>query len=489
MQQMYYDERKRSSALGHRSHHLEDLAWKLQLGGKAEQTWQIIDAHRTTIPGEAERTDEDKAWLLALHRMDIRNYEPEASIPSPKKATRRNETEQSRTISFKSKGITTDLQGFIDAGAEERNRFLTDAQLVNWGTQQWDRRSGEWDRDTWQAALKQAQESQRVGVPAPFIGLVDSGPGLVAALYTRDHWEDLNVDDQQWCLDTLIAEIEEDCDSEDYIRQVANDPMRADRHSAYVLPKLLSNYPDNVALRKAIAKAITHACDQVALWAAEGAGKYLVSEHEDLTIRCVGAIAMQANLLDQCEKQGDSHGVEWQSADSSQVQHVRAQVRDAFVAGTIDVEKNLEALDFTSWSGRQVVASVLAILGKAPNLSLSMEFYVRAAQAVVASWEADHRNWNSGRDFTFEHGVMAKLAGIALALPVDEAVSCCTPFLNAIEKYPKEVATLVELLISEEDRSPPDRSSFWHIWEAFSQRVLGARWLPSIGSDFSVGWI
>ena len=487
IQRFYYDDRKRSSALGHRSHDLEALAWKLQLGGDAEQTWQIIDAHLTKVPGEAERTDDDRAWLLALHRMDMRNYKPEASMPSSEDEDPENGTEQSRSISFKSKGIATDLQGFVDAGAEERKRFLADVQLVNLGLQRWEQRSDKWDPDARQAVLKQARDSQRVGVPAAFMGLADCGPGLVAALCVRDHWEELSVYDRQWCLDTLIAEVEKDSDTEDHMKQIANNPMSADRHSAYVLPKLLSNNPGNAALLEATARAITHACDQVALWAAEGAGEYLDLEFEDLTMRCVGAIAMQANLLDKHRKHDDSQGIMSQSADSSAVQHVRNQVRAAFVAGTINVGENLQALDFTSSSCRQVAESVLVILGKAPNLSLSMDFYKRAAQAVVASWGAEYQDWNSGRDYTFEREAMRRLAGISLALHGDAALSSCGPFLDAVEKHPKEVATFVDILIAEEDRSSSEKSSFWHIWDAFADRVLDARWLPSIGSEYSVG--
>ena len=51
MKRFYNDERKRSSALGHRRHDLEALAWKLQLGGQAEQSWKIIDAHRARDSG------------------------------------------------------------------------------------------------------------------------------------------------------------------------------------------------------------------------------------------------------------------------------------------------------------------------------------------------------------------------------------------------------------------------------------------------------
>ena len=487
IQRFYYDDRKRSSALGHRSHDLEALAWKLQLGGNAEQTWQIIDAHLTKVPGEAERTDDDRAWLLALHRMDIRNYEPEESMPFSEDGDRESGAERIRTISFKNKGITADLQGFVETGAEERSRFFADTQLLNWGLQQWERRSSESGPDVFQAALKQAKETQKIGTPSAFMGLADSGPGLVAALCARDYWEDLSIDDRQWCLDTLIAEVEKDGDTEDYMKQIANNPMSADRHCAYVLPQLLSKDPDNTTLLKAIAKAITHACDQVAQWAAEGVGEYLVFECENLMIRCVGAIAMQANLLDKHGKHDDIQGIESQSAGISANNHVRTQVRGAFIAGAINIEEELKALDFTSWSGRQAAASVLAILGKAPNLSLSMDIYVRVAQAVVDSWEAEQRDWNTERDFTFESEVMRRLAGIALVLPVVAAVPCCGPFLDAVEKHPKEVATFVELLISEEDRSSSDKSSFWHIWEAFADRVLDARWLPSIGSNYSMG--
>ena len=490
VQQLFYEERKRSSALGHRSHHLEDLAWKLQLAGKAEQIWQIIDAHSAKIPGEAERTDEDKACLLALHRMDIRNYEPEASMPSSKEGDPGNETEQSRAISFKNKGVAADLQGFIEAGAEERYQFFLYAQLLNWGLQQWERRSDKWDSEARQAALQQAKESQRVGTPAAFIGLVDGGPGLVAALCVRDHWEDLSADDRQWCLDTLIAEVEKDCDTKDYIRQVANDPMMADRHSAYVLPKVLFNDPGNMALLKAIAKAITHACDQVALWAAEGSGEYLGSEHEDLIMRCIGALAMQASLLNRLNKHrtpSNSQSIESQSAYSSAVQQVRDQVRDAFVAGAINVETELKELDLTSWTGMDASVSILAMLGKAPNTSLGRDFFVRAAQALVASWMTHHEERNSGRDFIRENVVMTRLAAVALALPPDAAVSCCRPFLDAVEDHPKEVATFVDLLIAQEERSSSDKSSFWHVWQAFADRVLDTRWVSSIGSDYSAG--
>ena len=483
----YNDERKQANALGHRSHDLEALAWKLQLGGKAEQIWQIIDAHRSTIPGEAERTDEDKTWLLALHRMDARNYATESKAPRSESEDLKNETEQDVTISLKSKGLADDLQEFVDAGADQMQQFVSSAKLLNWGIQQWERRPDRGDTDSWRTALTQAKEIQRDSVSSGPNWLADGGYGIVAAICVRDHWEDMDPVDRQWCLDTLVAEVNRDCDTEDYTKQIALNTMNADRHSAYVLPKLLSYNPDNTTVLNAVSKAVTHACDQVALWAAEGAGEYLVSQDDDLMQRCAGAVAMQSNLLETHWKQR-SHGVnQWASIDNATVQRVRDQVRRAFVADAIDIEKEVTAFDFSSWSGQHLAARIMVILGKVPNLALSIAFFTRAAQAVVASWAAERQDWNSQRDFTFEYAVMMRLAGIALTLPPHAALVCCGPFLDAVEDHPQDVATFVEALISQEDQSSSDESSFWHIWALFAERVLDASWLPSINSKHSRG--
>ena len=487
MQRFYNDERNRSSALGHRRHDLEALAWKLQLGGEAEQTRQIIDAHRAQIPDEDERTDEDRAWSLALHRMDVRNYEAEVASSSSEDGVSGNEVEEGRTISFKSKGIDADLQGFVDAGAGEMQQFFASASLMGWGLQQWERRADGGDTDSWRTVLIQAMEAQKGEAAVDPVGLTSSGPGVVAAVCVRDHWEDLGVDDRQWCLDTLIAEVERDSDSDNYTTWMSNDSMNADRHGAYVLPKFLAHNPQNAKILKAVAEAITHQTVQVSLWAAEGAGEYLVSENNDLAIRCVGAIAMQANLLQKHQEQRSPDRKQWLSIDSSAVQHVSAQARDAFVAGSIDAEKELAALGLTSWQGRYLAARVLSILVKVPDLVMSRDLFTRAARAVVASWTAERRDWNDRRDFKFEHDVTRRLASVALTLPSDAALVCCEPFLDAVDDHPGEVATFVEILTMQEDLSSSPQSCFWDIWKAFAARVVDAPWLPSIDRDYSRG--
>ena len=485
MQKFYEDERKRSNALGHRRHDLEALALKLQLAGKAEQVWAIIDSHRARIPDKCERTDENMAWLLALHRMNARNYEAEVARTSPKGGVSRHEVEESRTISFKSKGIDADLQEFVDDGAGERQQLLTATSLMGWAYQQWERHADGGDVDSWRTVLIQAVEAQKEETAVDPGGLTSSGLGVVAAVCARDHWEDLGADDRQWCLDTLIAEIERHSDSGHHSPWMPNDPMTAARHGAYVLPKFLAHDPQDAKILNAFAKALTHQTAQVSLWAAEGAGEYLVSERNELAVQCVGAVAMQANLLQKYQKQRNHGRKQTFSIDSSAFQRVQARVRDAFVAGTINAEEELAAIDLTSWHDRYVAVRVLAILGKMPELPLSKDFFIRAARTVVASWAAKRQEWDGGRDIEFEHGVMRRLASAALILPSDEALVCYRPFLDAVEEHSEEVGTFVEILITHEDLSSAEQSCFWDIWKSFAVRIIGAPWLTSIDRDYS----
>ena len=418
--------------------------------------------------------------------MDVRNYESEVATSRSEGVTG-NEVEDGRTILFKSKGIDADLQGFVDAGAGESQQFVAASSLMSWGLQQWDRPAAGEDKDSWRTALAQAKEIQNGRASVAVKQLAGGGPGIVAAVCVRNHWEDLGCDDRQWCLDTLIGEVDRDSDSDDYTTWTSNDPMNADRHGAYVLPKFLARDPNSAEVLTAVAKAITHQTVQVSLWAAEGAAEYLIPKSKDLATRCVGAIAMQANLLEKDQEQRDHPRKQWLSIDSSITQDVSAQARRAFVDGTIDAQKEIAAIDLTSWQGRYVAARTLAIMGKMPDLAISTAFFRRAATAVVTSWTADRGDWHTRRDFGFEHDVMRRLARVVLTLQSDTALVCCGPFLDAVEEHPGEVDTFIESLITQEDLSSSDTSCFWYIWKAFADRVVQAPWLASIDSDYSRG--
>ena len=53
--------------------------------------------------------------------------------------------------------------------------------------------------------------------------------------------------------------------------------------------------------------------------------------------------------------------------------------------------------------------------------------------------------------------------------------------------HPKEVETFITSLITHEDEASDETTSFWEIWQAFADRILGAQWLSSIGLAHSEG--
>ena len=73
---IYDDERRRADSLPHRKHDLEALAIKLQLGAQRDAVWRILDEYRAALPEVGAQTEEDRLWRLALHRMDMRTYQP-----------------------------------------------------------------------------------------------------------------------------------------------------------------------------------------------------------------------------------------------------------------------------------------------------------------------------------------------------------------------------------------------------------------------------
>ena len=63
---------------------------------------------------------------------------------------------------------------------------------------------------------------------------VRGGPGFVAAVCVRDHWEEMEQEERDWCVNMLIGEIERDCDSDDMFVQASRsglDPL--DRQPTY----------------------------------------------------------------------------------------------------------------------------------------------------------------------------------------------------------------------------------------------------------------
>ena len=477
MARFYVEERERSNELEHRADDIETLGLKLQSVGREEEVWAIIDAHRAGIPAAAERTDDDRVWLLALHRMDTRGQGTNTAAPTPREDTPGEQTDKRPTGSASTaSGIDPDLHEFVYSRADLQQNVNAAIGLLNWGKNQWGSSSVGDANDSWKAALAYARQANEVPPGAP--EFINGGPGFVAAVCVRDHWDDMAVDDRRWCIDRLVTEIERGSDS----------LMDSDAPAARMLPMILAHDPENLDILAAVARAITHERSEVRLSAAVGVGEYLGTQNREMALRCVGAFAMLVNLLDEYEQRSPIGERQTLFGPADYEIEVADQVRQAFLEGTIDGEAQLAFLDFRSWHGRDIARYILSVLEPLPDLDLSQRFLQRVAQGVADSWSNEEEDWPHQRDYDFEYAMLPRLAKWVLGLSSANALDCCQPILSAVDHHPEEVGTFIAYLVLWEQDEPHEHETcFWDIWRAFADSILEAPWLPGLESNYSTG--
>ena len=110
---------------------------------------------------------------------------------------------------------------------------------------------------------------------------------------------------------------------------------------------------------------------------------------------------------------------------------------------------------------------------------------LNVVQAVVDSWVELNGKPIKKRHFQSEYEMVDVVARFVLTLPSHAALHYCQPFLDAVDVHPIEVETFITSLISREDQASDEATSFWEIWQAFADRILGTQWLSSIGRAHS----
>lgn len=72
--EVYEQEREEADARAHRHRDLETPIISMQSGPLASRVHEILDRHRAETPPVGEQDENDCAWRLAIHRMDLRQY-------------------------------------------------------------------------------------------------------------------------------------------------------------------------------------------------------------------------------------------------------------------------------------------------------------------------------------------------------------------------------------------------------------------------------
>ena len=495
---VYEEERKEADERTNRHDDLETAIFNLQLGPLAPRVHEILDRHRAQMPPVEEQNDDDRIWRLSMHRMDLRQYmvaedSTKASVvpgdvTSPK--------DSQKYIRLDPKEPEVDVKEMVDKSTAAIQVRNTELGLRMWGHKVFDHEEGTvYDPAQWRQRLHEARTAGSSHDNSDEYDFNRGGPGFVAAVCVRDHWEEMEGDERDWCVDLICSEVERQGDLWTQHARVQRNTMSADRPCALVLPFLLGKSlaeSQRTRVRRTLVVALTHAINEVRWYSVSGIGKYLWAIDRDLTLRCVNALAVEATIVQQATDAETSRPYEKQRQLDDIESEAAAFVRRRFYEGDAIADDAYQAMDPTAWFGAAANGHILAILGQMPTEAVAITGFERLAHILVGWWDADenrHRNRNERqreRNYETELTLTKLLENFLLRTTTADATMIIRPIVDVINRHPDKVHRILEGLIGIEDRQP-NTPQFWLLWELFADKVRLATWLAGIDGEYTSG--
>ena len=144
-------------------------------------------------------------------------------------------------------------------------------------------------------------------------------------------------------------------------------------------------------------------------------------------------------------------------------------------------------VDISAWFGAEASARMLQILGQVPNDPTAVRAFVRASQALVERWSADHdRESRRYRNFETESALSELLQGFVMRTTAAFALQVLRPVLGAIDHHPREIDSIVQGLTGIED-SRPNTEHYWYLWSLFADGIRRAKWIARLDEEHPTG--
>jgi hypothetical protein len=492
----YNEERQKSNKLSHRRRDLEYAALTLQLGELAPRVHAILDRHTAALPPPQERTRDDLLWQLALRRMDLRQMrlgEP-VSVAAPVDGTSADNLQTPSTyFPLELTALDPAVQKLVDEGTAKAQAMNQSLGLWMWALKLFKREATQAQQSTWRERLTEARGADREVEDE--LGERD-GPGCVAAVCVRDHWDELTMDERRWCTSVVSEEILKTADQSTMTERVQRNDMAADRLCARVVPVLFTNVsePERAFLRKVLAAAVLHPIEEVCWSAAWGVNDQVWRHDRSLALRCLNAIAIHASRVDDL----------WLSRDGTVLQPDEAEAKFASIGQ--DVRRAFEEpggipdtalvdLNLDGPAASDANARILAILVSSPEESVTVARFEQASRALVKDWDGDEtrqgrrghrRGGRRERNFQAEQVTKTRIQQYAMTASRENAHRVLLPILDAVDRHPREVYPIVQGLTLQEDRSP-NTNQYWYLWDLFATRVKSASWVQSLDQEHPTG--
>ncbi|WP_110519169.1 AAA family ATPase [Herpetosiphon llansteffanensis] len=487
---IYEEERKIEDSRPHRKSTLEHAVMNLQLGSFAGRVHAILDRYREQMPAIEDQDEDDRIWRLALHQMDLRQYVGSVPVPTSNESNTNQTSRSDQQVLLKLNEPDSDIKNMIDQDAIELNTITTRLNLDMWGHKVFYREDTTYNPNEWKQRLHQVLHMTGEDVPDDIQVFGQNGPGLIAAISVRDHWDEMASDEQAWCLTRVCKEIEQRSNNWNPIARGQKNQMAADRACARVLPLLLGKTlveDQTLQIRRSFVIALTHAVEEVREHVALGIGQYLWSIDAVLTWRCINALATEARIIQQKVHDRDYEPSTNQPSFNPDVE-AALFIRDMFFEKESILENTYETMNLMDRDTFEIYQYILNIIVKVPDEPLSVIVFEHVAKSLVEVWDRVHshnRTYQAQRNLKGEYALSGLLQRFLLQTSKDASL-VLKPLLEAVDRYPDEVSRFIRDLGYGEDiySNTPE---FWRIWKLFADKVRSATWLSRIDRDRAHG--
>lgn len=476
---LFKQERVESNELPHRREDLESLAVRMQFGPDREKVWAIIDRHRERAPVESR--EDTRVWRLALHRMDVRGFEPQDAPAGSE--TGDSEVGEDRIYLGPGK-MEADVQEMVDESARSSSVVGRYLALQNLARRMWEGDVSVRDVDWRTSLLAEAQAVEEMGEADE---LYRDGPGFAAAVCIRDHLNELDQPDFKWCAQRVDFEVRRKSTTTVRVERLGRS-LRADRVCASVVP-LLAVHPvraDGIDAAALLSLALTHPIDEVLEYAFAGLGALVGEEHKPLVLQGVAAAVYRSRLALEAREAARHRRATGIDDGPDPFTSVVPTVRRGIKDGTLDAEAELSLLDFDSPMAAGAVRAVLAVLERRPDWEQSRRLYSRVARWLVDRWRHNARGAErTTRNYRLESEALRSLARFALRLPWVAAARIVAPVVEAVADQRQRVEGFVSHLIQNANRNIDD--CFWELWQQLADEIARSPWARGLKDDTSFG--
>ncbi|WP_136524126.1 nSTAND1 domain-containing NTPase [Geomonas ferrireducens] len=483
---LHVEDRKVANALPHRSKDLETAVANLQLGPLATRVHAILDRHIAALPPKSEQDKSDLIWQLAIHRMDFRQYTVSETSEEEALADATTEGESPRYLKLEPKAPEPEVQAMVEESAAQHAAMGARLGVLMWGIESFERKSGNFDPSRWHENL---EKSRIMDLECELPDGSRNGPGVVAAVCVRDHWDDMSAEQRDWCVDIVCFEILRHANRWNQMERTQRFSMAADRPSAAVVPLLLGKpltEQQMLNVRRAFVAALTYPNDEVRWYATWAIDRSFWDIHRALALRCANAIATEAALISKAWEVEEKKSYEQRRNFDQVTAEAASTVRQRFWEDGAIAEDAHRTVDMSEGFGAEAIGRMLAILGQVPEDPMAVDAFARASRTLVQWRNTDDGERRNDRNFEAESTLATILQQFVMRATPAAALEVLQPVLDAVDSHPREIYSIVEGLTVIED-SNPNTAQYWYLWGLFANRVERASWVAWLDREHPVG--